>query len=904
MAKGNHMKAKLKLLLLVGTASFGLLGMACRAEAEETNQTGSGTVAAPESAATEGNASAQEVQEAAEPAAAEGDLPGTDAGDTNVVINQEITVLQEVPPTTPPNVTLSKGVEAIVKLAQSGVSETVILTFIETTEHEYNLDAPAILYLNDIGISSTVIASMLNHDGAPAELQDLIDDGTDLAEAPEGAPGETVAPISRGLLEGGYGAAQSAAPAAQTVEVTTNYVPAEAQTVVQQQPVVVEQPVVVQQPVVYTQPVVSHSYFYSSLAPYGSWIHVADYGWCWQPTIAVTHSGWRPYTHGGRWLWSDAGWYWQSDYSWGWAPFHYGRWFSSPARGWVWVPGYTWAPSWVTWRRTPYYCGWAPLPPRAHYRPGFGFTYFGRNVGLDFHFGLGYDHFSFVHKRDFCDRRLVHRVMPTARTINIYKESTVINNYVVGNNNTIINRGVDRDVIERHARTEIPKVGIRDIPAQPGRLVQPDRLRKQGSELVVFRPKPPSSELAAAATRAPSATPATRSEVSRPPSSSQLVRPGNAVTGRAALAAAERQAPPSGRTEVSRGAVSGSPVARPNTSAVLPGTPARQASRNPASATTWAKPTPFVPPPADTPVTPRTITRSETGRAALLNRSAGSQQAAATPNSRAAFARPTAPPSFPAARQGLAPGQTRSEAISRSSPWVNRNEGISRSATPAPSQSVTRQVTPSVQSRLGVTRPSTPALGNSALPGANVGTPTGRAAIYGTPQRAAPAPGTTTPVPQTRSIAPSQNSTPFNNPLAIRQAPVYVPQAPARPAQAPVTVPSFPTARQESISRPSVTPQPTGRAASPLYQPRTITPVPAPAPRIQPTQPSIPTRQPSFPSRSPNSFSPPVRSAPSVAPSRPSAPTGRAASPLYQSSPARQPSAPAATGRGRMEIRR
>ncbi|MBC7926542.1 MAG: hypothetical protein H7039_12875, partial [Bryobacteraceae bacterium] len=60
--------------------------------------------------------------------------------------------------------------------------------------------------------------------------------------------------------------------------------------------------------------------FYQPLTPYGTWVEVAPYGWCWQPTVAVVYQSWQPYCDNGSWLWSDSGWYWHSYYSWGWAP--------------------------------------------------------------------------------------------------------------------------------------------------------------------------------------------------------------------------------------------------------------------------------------------------------------------------------------------------------------------------------------------------------------------------------------------------------------------------------------------------------------------------------------------------------------------------------------------------------
>ena len=56
--------------------------------------------------------------------------------------------------------------------------------------------------------------------------------------------------------------------------------------------------------------VVTQEYFHEQLAPYGAWVHVPDYGWCWRPTVAVANVNWRPYYDNGRWVYSDHGWYW------------------------------------------------------------------------------------------------------------------------------------------------------------------------------------------------------------------------------------------------------------------------------------------------------------------------------------------------------------------------------------------------------------------------------------------------------------------------------------------------------------------------------------------------------------------------------------------------------------------
>ncbi|MEI6970132.1 MAG: DUF6600 domain-containing protein [bacterium] len=143
--------------------------------------------------------------------------------------------------------------------------------------------------------------------------------------------------------------------------------------------------------------------FYGALAPHGVWITVAPYGRVWQPLVTVFDSSWRPYYDNGSWEWTDDGWCWRSTYSWGWAPFHYGRWTYVTGRRWVWVPDMVWAPSWVQWRHSDSYVGWAPLPPEAYYNPGLGFTYHGRGVSVDCDFGLTDWHYSFVPSHCFTE---------------------------------------------------------------------------------------------------------------------------------------------------------------------------------------------------------------------------------------------------------------------------------------------------------------------------------------------------------------------------------------------------------------------------------------------------------------------------------------------------------------------
>jgi hypothetical protein len=103
--------------------------------------------------------------------------------------------------------------------------------------------------------------------------------------------------------------------------------------------------------------------FHDALSPYGEWILLEPYGRVWRPYPLAVGPEFTPYLTGGYWVNTDAGWSFETEWSWGWAPFHYGRWYRDSAFGWVWVPGTVWGPAWVDWRFGGGYVGWAPLPP-------------------------------------------------------------------------------------------------------------------------------------------------------------------------------------------------------------------------------------------------------------------------------------------------------------------------------------------------------------------------------------------------------------------------------------------------------------------------------------------------------------------------------------------------------------
>lgn len=208
---------------------------------------------------------------------------------------------------------------------------------------------------------------------------------------------------------------------------------------------------------------VTLSTFYESLAPHGTWVQDPTYGWVWQPRVLLTDAEWRPYCHEGRWVWTNHGWYWESNYRWGWAAFHYGRWARHATLHWIWVPDCTWGPSWVNWRECDSHLGWAPLPPECRFEAGVGFSYRGRNVEFGFDFGLVDIDFTFVPCHTFLEVNLWRHRCGHREVRRIYHTTVIHNTYVVKRgvkNIIIINNGCSKTVIEKRTNRKIKEVTI------------------------------------------------------------------------------------------------------------------------------------------------------------------------------------------------------------------------------------------------------------------------------------------------------------------------------------------------------------------------------------------------------------------------------------------------------------
>ncbi len=188
------------------------------------------------------------------------------------------------------------------------------------------------------------------------------------------------------------------------------------------------------------------TYFRNRLAAHGSWIRLSPYGWVWRPAITIVNRLWRPYCDGGKWVWTNHGWYWHSLYSWGWATFHYGRWTRVARHGWVWVPGKAWAPAWVHWRHSSTHFAWAPLPYGSRYLPRAGFSHYGQSVPSDYHFGLTYRDYVYVPRTHFRDRKLTHVIAKPRNHASLFNDTVIIRNAYTSGDNGVVNSQLPRDL--------------------------------------------------------------------------------------------------------------------------------------------------------------------------------------------------------------------------------------------------------------------------------------------------------------------------------------------------------------------------------------------------------------------------------------------------------------------------
>jgi hypothetical protein len=238
---------------------------------------------------------------------------------------------------------------------------------------------------------------------------------------------------------------------------------------------------------------VSVDFFYDNLGSDGSWVEVADYGYCWQPSVAVSDSKWRPYSDG-YWAYTDVGWTWVSNEDFGWATYHYGRWTRLRDRGWFWVPGREWGPAWVSWRTGGDYVGWAPLPPRG----GGDVEYENRPISgqVDVEFDIGPEYYNFVDVRYIGEPVLRERIIQPSLNIT-YISNTVNVTNISYTNSVVYNYGPDYNTLSRYSARPIRRMTLeRDGNVDLSVAVRSKGVtRVQGDKLIVAAPlrfqKPP-----------------------------------------------------------------------------------------------------------------------------------------------------------------------------------------------------------------------------------------------------------------------------------------------------------------------------------------------------------------------------------------------------------------------------
>ncbi len=228
------------------------------------------------------------------------------------------------------------------------------------------------------------------------------------------------------------------------------------------------------------------SAFDAELAPYGQWMELNGQKY-WQPNEAALGGKWRPYADGGHWVFTDAGWTWDSQYSWGWGPFHYGRWLDDSVLGWLWAPGSEWAPAWVVWRGDDTMCGWAPLPPGSEFKIDIGFRFHGLSVSLDFDFGVGADDYFFINISNMGQPSYSTCRIPAAQSDAVFSRTAVVQNAYQARDGKVVNAGVGVDRVRALTRREIKPLPM--VDAQSTR-----ENGRKGDTLAVYRIKTASAQ--------------------------------------------------------------------------------------------------------------------------------------------------------------------------------------------------------------------------------------------------------------------------------------------------------------------------------------------------------------------------------------------------------------------------
>src|ERR1700730_10525433 len=221
----------------------------------------------------------------------------------------------------------------------------------------------------------------------------------------------------------------------------------------------------------------NYDLFYSRLSSdEGNWMEAGNYGYCFRPRVS---EDWQPYQDG-HWVWTDRGWYWDSNERFAWATYHYGRWVDIGGTGWCWTPGNQWAPAWVSWRQSDQEVGWAPLPPEADLSGN-------RSISSwsDSYYGIGPAAYSFISYSHWHEPSYAPYIEPSQRNVQIISQTRNVTN-IVTNNNVVNNFGPPVQTISRNTNQNIQQVKLAVSPTTDPKANYGQSL--QGNQLKVVAP--------------------------------------------------------------------------------------------------------------------------------------------------------------------------------------------------------------------------------------------------------------------------------------------------------------------------------------------------------------------------------------------------------------------------------
>jgi hypothetical protein len=355
---------------------------------------------------------------------------------------------------------VSPSLAETIRMIRAGVEDTVLHTFVQKSAGTLNLGADQIVFLRDLGASPELLDAMMQHD---REI------------ALRAVPGRVTTPATTASLRW-----------RELITVTVPDQLAEWQ----------------------SEP--AHAEFVAQLAPFGQWFQLDGYGWCWQPWIATLRPTWQPYCQGGRWLASDHGWYWESDFSWGSLVFHYGRWFYHVEAGWCWWPETRWASAWVTWRTGPEWVAWAPLPPGSDLAPnGQGLSFLGETVPWTHDFNLDWEDYVCLPWSQFYCSEPGQMRLRGDEAAEACRGSRSLNDFFVGSDGTTVNRGLPLGRVMQASGVNLQTLFVRQVPLTAGRAIEPDRVATVNGLLQILHPcviAPASSAPSLPAPQAPAFT--------------------------------------------------------------------------------------------------------------------------------------------------------------------------------------------------------------------------------------------------------------------------------------------------------------------------------------------------------------------------------------------------------------